>query len=121
MLFRSSWSQHVTSWLDQADLNAYLIRYEDLHTEPVRHFARLVELAGLEYNSERLARALEMSRFERLQSQEDAVGFKERPTESGRFFRRGKTNGWRDELTPEQIEKIIAAHGQVMNRLGYKI
>ena len=114
-----SWSQHVTSWLDQIELPVHLVRYEDLHAHPETTFAGILQAAGLPVDAERLATALAQSHFERLQAQETAAGFKERPIGAPRFFRRGQADSWREELTPAQIERIVADHGPVMARLGY--
>lgn len=114
-----SWSQHVVSWLDQRDLPVLLVRYEDLHAAPEAQFARIVHATGLPVDAQRLALALARTRFERLQAQEQAAGFKERLMGAPRFFRRGQAESWREELTPAQIERIEAEHGPVMARLGY--
>ena len=114
-----SWSQHVASWLDQTELPVLLVRYEDLHAAPAARFARIVQAAGLPVDTERLALALERSRFDRLQAQEEAAGFKERLMGAPRFFRRGQAESWREELTPTQTARIEAEHGPVMARLGY--
>lgn len=114
-----SWSQHVTGWLDQQELPVLLVRYEDLHAAPDAHFAAILRQSGLSVDRTLLASALEQSRFDRLRAQEEAAGFKERLSPALRFFRRGVTDGWRDELTPAQIARIEAAHGPVMARVGY--
>ena len=113
-----SWSQHVASWLDQPELPVLLVRYEDLHAAPEAQFARIVQAAGLPVDADRLAVALAQSRFDRLQAQEAATDFKERLMGAPRFFRRGQAESWREELTPAQIELIVADHGPVMARLG---
>jgi aryl sulfotransferase len=116
-----SWSQHVTSWLDQTELPVQLVRYEDLHADPEATFAGILQAAGLPVDAKRLAAALAQSRFERLQAQEAAAGFKERLMGAPRFFRRGQADSWREELTPAQVERIVADHGPVMARLGYLV
>jgi hypothetical protein len=114
-----SWSQHVTSWLDQSELPVHLVRYEDLHAAPEAEFAEILRRAGLPVDGDRLAAALARTRFERLQAQEAAVGFKERLSASPRFFRQGRPDRWREELTPAQIARIERDHGAIMERLGY--
>jgi len=114
-----SWSQHVTSWLDQAELSVHLVRYEDLHAAPEAHFAEILRRAGLPVDADRLAAALAQTRFERLQAQEAAVGFRERLSAAPRFFRQGRPDRWREELTTAQIARIERDHGAVMERLGY--
>ncbi|MBP1464531.1 sulfotransferase domain-containing protein [Candidatus Chloroploca sp. M-50] len=54
-----------------------------------------------------------------LQAQEEATCFRERPSSAERFFRKGKADNWREELTPAQIKRIEAEYGPVMARLGY--
>jgi hypothetical protein len=115
-----SWSRHVASWLDQTELPVHLVRYEDLRQAPEAGFAALLAACGLPCDPVRLARALDQTRFERLQAQETAAGFVERTPRADRFFRRGQAEGWRDELTAEQCQRIVAAHGPTMSRLGYR-
>ncbi|MBI1298542.1 hypothetical protein GC175_26715 [bacterium] len=114
-----SWSQHVTSWLDQIEVPVHLIRYEDLHRSPHQVFRSILQVAGLPVDDGQLNVAVEQGRFQRLQAQEEAVGFKERMGSSVRFFRRGQVDGWRHELSTAQIARIEADHGAVMTRLGY--
>jgi len=114
-----SWSDHVAAWLNQNELPVHKIRYEDLHADPEGQFTALLERVGLVVDSERLAWALAQSRFDRLQAIEAALGFKERLLISSHFFRRGKLNAWRDELSPKQIDRIVSLHGEWMYRLGY--
>ncbi len=114
-----TWSQHVTSWLDQPELPVHLVRYEDMHAAPEAHFAEILRRAGLPVSAERLASALTQTRFDRLQAQEAAVGFKERLSAAPRFFRQGQPDRWQVELTPAQIARIERDHGAVMERLGY--
>ncbi|MBI1299809.1 hypothetical protein GC175_33200 [bacterium] len=114
-----SWSQHVASWLDQKELPVHLIRYEDLHRSPHQVFRSILQVTGLPVDDAQLNAAVEQSRFQRLQAQEDAAGFQERQGSSVRFFRRGQVDGWRHELSTAQIARIEADHGAVMARLGY--
>jgi aryl sulfotransferase len=114
-----SWGQHVASWLDQTELPVHLARYEDLHAEPEAQFAEILRRSGLPVAADRLAVALAQTRFERLQAQEAAAGFKERLSAAPRFFRQGRPDRWREELTTAQVARIETDHGPVMARLGY--
>ncbi len=115
------WSGHCASWLDQTDVPVRLVRYEDLAADPVAVFGAAMAFAGYVAAEADIVRAVDFARFERLQAQERAQGFKEwRPRAAGDlFFRRGAVGGWRTELTPEQARRIEAAHGPMMTRLGY--
>lgn len=112
------WSGHVESWLDQRDIPVHLIRYEDLKADPVCVFASALAFAGHPAGRERIARAVRLADFASLRAQEEAHGFREAPQQR-RFFRRGETEAWREELSTDQIARIEAAHAAVMARLGY--
>jgi aryl sulfotransferase len=116
------WSGHVTSWLDQTDIPVHLVRYEDLQIDTVAVLRGALQFAGQAATDDELWRAVRFADFARLKQQEEEMGFKEAPQQRGaRFFRRGEAGGWRDELTPDQAARIVAAHGAVMQRLGYDV
>jgi aryl sulfotransferase len=115
----SSWSGHVTSWLDQSDLRPTLIRYEDM----VADFAAALRRASVALNWDSDEAAIQATvaatRFDRLRAQEQAGGFPEGLSGGRLFFRRGIVGGWRDTLSPAQAARIERDHGAVMERLGY--
>src|SRR5581483_5115636 len=84
-----AWSAHVRGWLE-APMAVRLVRYEDMVDNPQRTFASALEAAGISVEPERLARAIECSRFETLQRVEAERGFAERPPTSKAFFRSGR-------------------------------
>lgn len=117
------WSGHVAGWLDQADLPVHLVRYEDLVARPVEIFRAAMIFAGRDVPRAAAERAADFARFDRLQAQERAGGFAEwrRAGRAGHlFFRRGESNGWRLDLTQDQVRRIEAAHAVMMARLGYE-
>lgn len=114
-----TWSQHVESWLDQADPTPLLVRYEDLLTDPAQQGARIARHAGLNRTMDVYEQAAQNTRFSELSKQEAQNGFKEKMAPDRRFFRSGKAGGWKETLTPDQAAQIEQEHGQVMRRLGY--
>ncbi|MFZ0427365.1 MAG: sulfotransferase domain-containing protein [Acidobacteriota bacterium] len=113
-----SWSGHVRSWVDRSGMPLEVIRFEDMKSAPLETFERAVRFLGLDASRERILRALEYSSFDELRGQEEAAAFRER----GRgkvFFRRGEVGAWRDELTPDQVRRILSDHQAVMARFGY--
>ncbi|GAA0565036.1 sulfotransferase domain-containing protein [Rhizomicrobium electricum] len=118
-----TWSGHVASWLDQADLPVHLLRYEDLQADAAGTIAKALDFAGCPVADERIGGAVERTRFAELQRQELDAGFREAPRTptQGRFFRRGVAGGWRSELTAEQIARIEREHAPMMSRLGYAL
>jgi len=114
-----TWSGHVTSWLDEPDLQVLVVRYEDLKADTVGKFTEVIRFCGLEKDPERISRAVTFSRFEQVQKQEKEKGFGEKMPHAQSFFRQGVVGNWRQVLSPELVTKIIADHGPVMTRLGY--
>jgi aryl sulfotransferase len=115
----STWSAHALSWIDRPRLNAYVMRYDDMHADPKRCFSNLLKFVGINAPTEVLVRAIKATRFSNLRAQEQEEGFVERPSVTKAFFRRGTVNGWIDTLTREQSDRIVAEHRVVMQRLGY--
>ncbi len=114
-----TWSDHVSSWVDACGVPVHVVRYEDMLSDPQSAFAAAFSHLGLTISPERLAQAIEAGRFERLATLEAERGFRERSKKAERFFRRGQAGGWRDTLSPEQVQQIIADHRAVMARFGY--
>lgn len=113
------WSDHVVGWLDNGSVPVTLVRYEDLHAASVATLARAFDFVGIRTELTQLEAARARSRFEAVARQEDAAGFREKPSAAQRFFRRGEAGAWRELLTPRQVDRIISDHGPAMQRLGY--
>jgi sulfotransferase family protein len=116
------WSGHIASWLAQGDIPVHLIRYEDLQADTFGTLRGILDFAGRLASEDDMRRAVEFAGFDQLRQQEQDNGFREAPRwTGGDFFRRGKTGGWRDELTAEQAARIEAEHAAMMRRLGYEL
>ena len=115
-----SWSGHVLSWLDAPGVPVHVLRYEDLQADTASAFADALRSIGHEPDLGRVEAAVEAARFEKLQAREATEGFHEHGVRAtAPFFRRGRSGGWRHELTSEQARHVVANHGEVMHRLGY--
>jgi len=114
-----SWSANIASWLDEAPYPLTLTRYEDLHADPVDIFARVAAAAGLDRDRDTIRRAVDGVSFGRLQAEEKAHGFGERPRNSPNFFRAGRPRSWEGQLDVSLREQIVRDHGAMMERLGY--
>jgi aryl sulfotransferase len=115
------WSGHIASWLDQADIPVYPIRYEDMSADTVGTFRRALDFANRAASDEDIERAVAFAGFSEMRQQELTKGFRETPRPGGLFFRRGEAGAWRDELSAEQVARIEAAHAPMMRRLGYEL
>lgn len=118
------WSGHAASWLDQRDIPVHLVRYEDLKRDTDGTLLGALRFAGFPATRKQIARAVSLAAFDELQAQEREIGFAEWRDRDGNgnlFFRRGDAGVWRHELTAEQVARIEAAHGMMMERLGYEL
>jgi hypothetical protein len=115
-----SWSQHVWSWTRNSHRALHVMRYEDMLAEPEKTFGALARHLLLNPLRPELKKAIELSSFARLQAQEKANGFRERPARAdANFFREGRAGQWREVLTSAQIDRIVRDHGEQMQRFGY--
>lgn len=115
----STWSGHVLSWTEATDLRVHVMRYEDMQKNPVGAFGDAFRFVGLPDDADRLQRAVDLATFERLSSQEQAHGFREKPWPLEAFFRKGEIGDWRNRLTEKQTARIVDDHRTVMKRFGY--
>lgn len=114
-----SWSVHVESWTANPNRTLHVVRYEDMHTQPIKTFAGVTRFLGLKPPRERLEKAIRSSSFRVLQDQEKRHGFIERSPVAERFFRAGQMGEGRKLLTRAQIARVVADHGPQMARFGY--
>lgn len=114
-----SWSEHVSSWVDASDLNVRVIRYEDMIADPQASFSGAAKFLTLTTDPERVAKAIKFSSFTECSRQESVTGFREKLHNNTKFFNIGSVGVGRKKLTPNQIDRLIRAHAEVMIRFGY--
>jgi hypothetical protein len=117
--FLGSWSQHVKSWADIEGPRILVLRYEDLLERPEKGFGKVARLIGLGADRARVERAIRHASFASLAGMEKRDGFVEVPINGKQFFRAGRSNQWRENLAREQVQRIIAAHREQMQRFRY--
>lgn len=82
----STWSGHVTSWIDAAGIKCHLMRYEDMVHSPAETFTAMARFLELPHDAATIGAAIESARFDNLRAAEERRGFVERPAETQRFF-----------------------------------
>lgn len=113
----NSWSEHVSSWINEKNFPVHIVRYENMKSDPVETFLRVLGFLKIEPDQDRVKRCIEVCSIENMKAQEDLRGFAE--SARGAFFGRGLVGGWKDIL-PEGLEKIlIEDHAKVMRELDY--
>ena len=113
------WSNHYRSCFGVENFNPMFLRYEDMIRDPMKSFGRFMRVLGVPKNPERLKRAIRNSTFKEVARQESQVGFKERVHQEQKFFRSGRTGGYREILSERQIGRIIDDHGELLFEQGY--
>ena len=114
-----SWSENVMSWTRKPHRAIYVMRYEDMLQQPLETFRGLCRHLLLDPSDVQLARAIELSSFEQAKAQEAKKGYRERPNQSKAFFRTGRTGQWRQQLSREQVSRIVTENQEQMARFGY--
>ncbi len=114
-----SWRQHVESWTRKPHRTIYVMRYEDMLADPVKVFGGLARHLRIAPTGVQLEQAIELSSFENLREQEETEGFREKPEHAEKFFRKGTSGQWLNDLTENQIRQIISDHRTQMQRFGY--
>ena len=117
--FLGNWSDHVKSWTITLGYPVFVLRYEDLISKPNDHFSKLLKFIGLEPDAERVEKAIQFSTFKELRRQEDETGFLEKPPDSSKFFAKGNSGQWKNDLDPEIVKKIRTDHRRVMKKFNY--
>jgi aryl sulfotransferase len=115
----STWSGHVTSWVDESGLPVLVLRYEDMKTNPFEAFSHALSFIGLKANEKEIQAAVAQTTFDSLKQQESEKGFSEKNAAAQSFFRKGIVGDWRNSLSRQQIRQIIESHRVIMNRYGY--
>jgi hypothetical protein len=98
-----SWSEHFSAWQPMARPASLFLRFEHLVSRPVDLIPQLADFLRVKPNSGRLPT------FENLSAQFPA------------FFRRGHNQDFQSAWTPNQMSLFNHLHGQLMEKLGYKL
>ncbi len=122
-----SWKTHYNSW-KLIKKNYLLVKYEDLIEKPESEFKRIASylerLLKVKFTNENVAKAIELSNFDRLKKIEEKEGFFESPMnlETGKketFFNLGPKNDWRNILNKNISDEIYKTFKIEMKELGY--
>lgn len=113
-----SWSDHVLGWIGNARLPTLVLKYENMLVDLPDAIARVASFLNMDASAEVISKAASACRFARFRAFEEAHGFSERWDHQQAFFRKGRSGAWRETLTPEQHERLLASHRTAMTRLG---
>jgi hypothetical protein len=74
-----------------------LVRYEDLRSDTLGTMRRIYSALGIPADERALSEAVKKHAWENVPEEEKG---------EGKFYRKGKPGGWREDLTPEQAETV---------------
>jgi len=117
------WHHHVTGWLDAEDDRMLVVHYEDLVRDTAGCLGRIAGFTGIPAPRDLLRSAVDEARLGRLREREREERWTPNLDSVRRdvpFFRSGRIDEWREELSPEQILGIETAFAGAMERAGYR-
>jgi hypothetical protein len=82
-----------------------LVRYEDLVADTLGTVRRIYSTLGVPLDEERLARVVRKHAWENIPEEKKG---------EGKFYRKGASGGWKEDLTPEQIRIVERVTGSVL-------
>ena len=113
------WKSHVDQAQRIADLTTRYceVIYERLHEDGVGEILRVFEWLGEPITHDVAASYVAACAFDKVRPDTAALSKKKADK---RFFRQGKPDGWRGELTPTEIAAVEHLAGKPMRFFGYE-
>lgn len=119
-----TWPNHIASWIGaSSDYPSFIIRYEDLRSEPNQTLTQVLGFLGLEIDPERVRIAVDRSSIENLREMEDKEGTSGIFTTAGkenRFVNEGKTGQSIEMIDPTLQKAFERKFGDLMRLFGYR-
>jgi len=118
-----AWGRHIHSWLNcplAREDKLLVVKFEDLRRDPGEWLTRMVRFLGGPAGAEQIQGALANNTVDKMRSKE-VVSKKlfQSTTEVGRFVRKGAVQGWRNALTPAQLQLFEQYVGPELALMGY--
>ena len=117
-----TWSDHYNSWKTYKGRKVIIIKYEDLRSKTYETFSKIIkylnEINGTIFDEKKIKLSIEQTSFKNLRTLEEKDGFIERG-KGDFFFRKGKIDSWKQELSLDLIKKIEIKFRKEMLELGY--
>jgi hypothetical protein len=110
------WDQHVVGWLS-APRPILVISYEGLLSDTVATIRQVATFFGLDNALERAQQAAVACSFAEMKRAEHQY-IPHAPRPGGRFFRKGRTGSWQEELTAGQAARLQGLARSAASALG---
>jgi hypothetical protein len=119
------WSEHVRGWLNRNHKNVLVVRYEDLLNDAHSELQRMLNFCGIETDEEDVHKAVEASRFERMQrlreEQQDTIQSIRKTDKEKKFLRKGEKGDWKNYINKELKKEFLKTHKKALIKAGYKL
>jgi len=116
------WSDHYNSWKTCNLFKILIIKYEDMIDDNYNTFLKVLEylkeINSVGINTIKIQSALKQTKFNELKKLEKKYGFNEKQ-KGDFFFRVGKKNEWKNQLSKNIVDKIERIFEKEMKELGY--
>ncbi|WP_119065963.1 sulfotransferase domain-containing protein [Rubrobacter indicoceani] len=89
-----------------------MVRYEELRSDALGAMRRLYTTLGVPFDDATLVRVVDRHSWENIPQEKKG---------EGKFYRKAKSEGWREDLTPEQVAGVEQRLAPLMRKLGYKL
>lgn len=131
LLNYGSWDGHAKSWSHGKHLTFphMTLRYEDMLDDPHTGIRKIADFYEVEVSDERINDVVEKTSFNRMkkiEEEEISAGVQGFFTEEQsfekknfRFMRSGRSGGYMDNLTEEEVARLIVRFRPVMEEHGY--
>lgn len=117
------WDRHVAGWLERAKRQPVIfVKYEELKQDRCKVLKKVADFIGLQCSDEEINQAVERGDFKRMRKEEMTYGaapYSGTKGEGGFFVRKGKIDGWKEELSAPLVDKIKVEFAEVMRIMQY--
>jgi len=119
----AKWHVHAEAWQrNPFGAEIILVKYEDLHRDPVTELRRICTFAGIAADDAQLEQAARNASFSNQQRREKQQGWSNPEWPKGQaFVRRGVVGSHRDEMSAEVLAAFLAEAGPTLRRFGYPV
>ena len=118
------WDRQVHDWYTRAQHEhlILLVRFEDMVKDRGNVLERASKFCDISYSEAQFAAVVEQSSFQAMKRSEELYGaesYLEVKEKRVNFIRRGKTDGWKEEMERDLIAQIESAFAPAMQAVGY--
>lgn len=120
------WDVHVNTWLDRSaqDDTVMTMTYEQMLADRRSAIVKLARFIGVEASDKLIEMTESRSSFSSMKADENQHGAESYlglKSQKSAFIRKGKAEGWREELPEDDVRAIEAVLGKTMLRAGYSL